>query len=71
GFLFWLRTWIGLFLFALSFIIGWARIFLGVHWPLDIAGGFLVAIIACGISQIVWQISGNKLLLYIMKAYKI
>ncbi len=71
SFLFWLRTWIGLFLFTLAFTIGWARIFLGVHWPLDMAGAFLVAIIACGISQIVWQISSHKLLPYIIKAYKI
>ncbi|MGP1956921.1 MAG: phosphatase PAP2 family protein [Arsenophonus sp. NC-PE1-MAG3] len=71
SFLFWLRNWIGLLLFTLPFTIGWARIFLGVHWPLDMAGAFLVAIIACGISQIIWKISAHKLLPFIIKAYKI
>lgn len=71
GFLFWLRNWIGLLLFILAFIIAWARIFLGVHWPLDMVGAFLVAIMACGISQTIWEIGGHKLLPYIIKAYQI
>ncbi|MGP1931257.1 MAG: phosphatase PAP2 family protein [Arsenophonus sp. ET-YP4-MAG3] len=71
GFLFWLRAWIGLLLFIPSLIISLARIFLGIHWPLDIVGAFLVAIIACGFSQIIWKIGANKLLTYIIKTYQI
>ncbi|HGJ5879645.1 MAG TPA: undecaprenyl-diphosphate phosphatase [Arsenophonus nasoniae] len=71
GFLFWLRNWIGLLLFIPAFTIAWARIFLGVHWPLDMVGAFLVAIMACGISQTIWELGGHKLLPYIIKAYQI
>ncbi|MGP1924219.1 MAG: phosphatase PAP2 family protein [Arsenophonus sp. NEOnobi-MAG3] len=71
SFLFWLKKWIGVLLFIPAFTIAWARIFLGVHWPLDMAGAFFVAIMACGISQTIWKIGGNKLLPYIIKAYKI
>lgn len=35
---------IGLYFFACSFLIGLARVFTGVHWPLDILGGALVGI---------------------------
>lgn len=68
--LFWLRHWIGLLLFIPAFTIAWARIFLGVHWPLDMVSSFLVAIMSCGISQIIWKIGGDKLLLYIIKVYR-
>lgn len=71
SFLFWLKNWIGLLLFIPAFAIAWARIFLGVHWPLDMVGAFIVAIIACGISQAIWKIGGHKLLPYIIKAYQI
>ncbi|HGJ5875741.1 MAG TPA: undecaprenyl-diphosphate phosphatase [Arsenophonus sp.] len=71
GFLFWLRNWIGLLLFIPAFMIAWARIFLGIHWPLDMAGAFLTAIMACGISQTIWEVGGYKLLPYIIKAYQI
>lgn len=71
SFLFWLRNWIGLLFLIPAFAIAWARIFLGVHWPLDMVGAFLVAIMACGISQTIWEIVGDKLLPYIIKAYQI
>ncbi|MFP3014615.1 MAG: phosphatase PAP2 family protein [Arsenophonus sp.] len=71
GFLFWLRNWIGLLLFIPAFTIVWARIFLWVHWPLDMVGAFLVSIISCGVSQIIWKIGGHKLLPYIIKSYQI
>lgn len=58
-------------LFIPAFTIAWARIFLGVHWPLDMVGAFLVAIMACGISQTIWELGGHKLLPYIIKAYQI
>lgn len=33
----------GLFLLALAFLVGAGRVFAGVHYPADIAGGFLIA----------------------------
>lgn len=40
---FWDRKW-GTWFFALEFVNSLARIFSGVHWPLDIVGGFLIGV---------------------------
>lgn len=61
AFLFWLRTWVGLVMLIPAIVIAWARIYLGVHWPLDMVGAFILAIIACGLAQIVWSIGGYKI----------
>ena len=37
---------IALFVMLLGFITAWARIFVGVHYPLDMAGAFLTACLA-------------------------
>ncbi|MCK9512360.1 MAG: phosphatase PAP2 family protein [Pigmentiphaga sp.] len=34
----------GLAFFALALAIGWSRIYLGVHYPVDIAGGALIGV---------------------------
>lgn len=34
---------LGIFLLALSLATGWARIFIGVHYPLDILGSYLLS----------------------------
>ncbi len=39
------RTW-GWWFFVLSVLNGLARVFVGVHYPLDVAGGFLVALVS-------------------------
>lgn len=70
AFLFWLRSWIGLLLFVPAIIIAWSRIYLGVHWPLDMLGGFILAIVACGIAQILWMIVGAYLLPILIKVYR-
>jgi len=38
------------FFFVIALLIGWARVFCGVHFPLDIIGGFFVAAIGAGIT---------------------
>lgn len=45
------RPW-GYLFFASAFVIGLARIFVGVHWPTDVLGGALIGIlIGWGISR--------------------
>ncbi|MFY3769459.1 Putative undecaprenyl-diphosphatase YbjG [Providencia manganoxydans] len=61
AFLFWLRTWVGLLMLVPAIAIAWSRIYLGVHWPLDMAGAFILGMIACGLSQILWAIVGYKI----------
>jgi undecaprenyl-diphosphatase len=36
----------GLALLALGVIVAWARVFLGVHWPLDMIAAFVVSAFA-------------------------
>jgi undecaprenyl-diphosphatase len=39
------KKW-GMWFLSLSLIVGLARIFVGVHWPSDILGGFIVAFLS-------------------------
>lgn len=71
GFLFWHRLWSGLVLLAVGLAIAWSRIYLGVHWPLDMVGAFLVAIVSCGIAQLIWSACGPQLYQPIERLYRI
>lgn len=41
--------------------VAWARIFLGIHFPLDMAGAFGVALGACGIVAPLWRRMGKPI----------
>jgi len=55
GFLFWHRLWSGIALMVAGMAIAWSRVYLGVHWPLDMVGGFLVALLSCALTQLIWS----------------
>lgn len=38
--------WQGVILLLLALVIGWARIFTGLHYPLDVAGGLVLGLVA-------------------------
>lgn len=40
--------------------VGWARVFLGVHFPFDMLGAVGVAIVACAVVQVVWSYVGES-----------
>lgn len=58
AFLFWHRVWSGLALMAVGIAIAWSRIYLGVHWPMDMLGGFLCGLVGCMVAQLLWQFIG-------------
>jgi membrane-associated phospholipid phosphatase len=37
-------VYFSVFLFAISGIMGYARISIGIHWPTDVLGGYVVGI---------------------------
>lgn len=49
---------LGLFVLLASLPVAWSRIFLGVHFPLDMAGAAAVAAVAVWVSKGVWQAFG-------------
>ncbi|QRG77781.1 undecaprenyl-diphosphate phosphatase [Citrobacter sp. R56] len=71
AFLFWHRIWSGAVLMVLAVTIAWSRVYLGVHWPLDMVGGLLVAMIGCLSAQMVWQKYGASLYRSLQTCYRI
>ncbi|EOG4239629.1 phosphatase PAP2 family protein [Salmonella enterica subsp. enterica serovar Newport] len=45
----------------LSLFVAWSRVFLGVHFPLDMAGAALVAVLACLLVRPLWRHLGEPL----------
>ncbi|GAA3884810.1 undecaprenyl-diphosphate phosphatase [Gibbsiella dentisursi] len=61
AFLCWHRVWSGILLMAIGVGIAWARVYLGVHWPLDMVGAFLLGIVGCLFAQLVWNLYGDAI----------
>lgn len=57
------RRWAGwgVITLLLAAIIGTSRVYLGVHFPLDIAGGLVLAPVAAGVAIPVWNLVGAPL----------
>lgn len=69
AFICWHKRWSGLILLFIACAIAWARVYLGIHWPLDMLGGLLVGLLGCLASQLTWQFYGEKLLAHLNRAY--
>ncbi|MBV4412259.1 undecaprenyl-diphosphate phosphatase [Enterobacteriaceae bacterium YMB-R22] len=71
AFLFWYRLLPGALLFITACAIAWARVYLGVHWPLDMVGGLLTALCGCLIAQLIWNYQGRHLHLALSRLYRL
>lgn len=70
AFLCWHRLWSGSLLMVLAVIITRSRVYLGVHWPLDMFGGLLAGMIGCLSAQIIWQVMGCKFYQRLQSRYR-
>lgn len=54
------RAW-GAVLFVLALLIGFARVYVGIHYPSDIGGGFLCALVGVGVvALIAWRVAPQR-----------
>jgi len=56
------RAWgCGVAMLLIGGVVAWARVFLGVHFPLDMLGGVLVAALAYALSVPLWLGLGERM----------
>lgn len=61
---------LGLIALLVGLCVAWARVFLGVHFPLDMAGAFVVAAIASLAVAPIWRAVGSPLTRLIETIYR-
>lgn len=71
AFIAWHRAWSGAVLMLVALAIAWSRVYVGVHWPMDMLGGLMVALCGCLTAQILWQFFGNALLRVVQQLYRL
>ncbi|EPG4813934.1 TPA: undecaprenyl-diphosphate phosphatase [Klebsiella aerogenes] len=71
AFLFWHRVWSGALLLVIASAIAWSRVYLGVHWPLDMFGGLLAGMCGCLGAQLLWQSGGHGLYQRLQRLYRL
>ncbi|WOE32670.1 MULTISPECIES: phosphatase PAP2 family protein [unclassified Acinetobacter] len=60
---------LGILLLCVALLVGWSRVFVGVHFPVDILGGFTLAFIVNLIGFKLWQQHQERIMRFILKIY--
>lgn len=63
-------VWLGLILLAAGLGVAWARVFLGVHFPLDMLGAVGVACIAYALVSPAWRKLGDGQTQFLVGLYR-
>lgn len=61
---------LGLALFVLALMVAWARIYVGVHFPFDMLGAIVVAILSNLIITQLWPHIQERLMQFALKVYQ-
>ncbi|MBU6207523.1 MAG: undecaprenyl-diphosphatase, partial [Alphaproteobacteria bacterium] len=62
---------LGLTTLVLGLGVAWARVFLGVHFPLDMVGAIIVALIAYALVHPLWQRVGSTITDLALRSYRL
>ncbi|TCM64519.1 undecaprenyl-diphosphatase [Acinetobacter calcoaceticus] len=64
------RMKLGLILFGIAIIVAWARVYVGVHFPLDMFGAILVAVLTSVLMQYIWNQYKTPIMAFALKIYQ-
>ncbi|MFP6560376.1 phosphatase PAP2 family protein [Paraburkholderia sp. B3] len=60
----------GALIVAANITVAWARVFVGVHFPFDMAGAALIAWSTCLLSAPLWRVAGEPFSRALIAAYR-
>lgn len=61
---------LGFGLLLMAFLVAWSRIYVGVHFPLDMLGAFCVALLTNILMQLIWQRYHTVIMSFALKIYQ-
>ena len=64
------RRDIGRFLIAVAWLVAWSRVYVGVHFPIDMLGGFFIAWLVNYSGLKVWNKYKGQIMMWVMNIYQ-
>ena len=57
---------LGIFLLIMAWLVAWSRVYLGVHFPLDLLGAFLLAFALNFFGLTLWNLYKDKIMQWVL-----